>query len=88
VAAETALEACRNMAGQILVSTFAAFPEAGKKTRNSEFTAFFARVFKTQSPEFMAEIEAQIGSDIRAVRTLSLENCRKRLKSPQLGALN
>ena len=84
---EAAFEALRDMAGQGKVEAFAAFRDAGKKLRNGEITAFLARAFKTQSPEFMAEIETEIGADIRAIWTPSAENCFKRLKGPQLDAL-
>ncbi len=85
--AEAALEAFRDMASQGMVGAFTAFREAGKKTRNGEITTFLARAFKTQSPEFMAEIEAEFGADIRAIWTPTSENCFKRLKGPQLDAL-
>jgi ParB family chromosome partitioning protein len=75
------------MAGQGKVDAFAAFRDTGKKLRNGEITAFLARAFKMQSPEFMAEIEAEIGADIRAIWTPSAENCFKRLKGPQLDVL-
>jgi ParB family transcriptional regulator, chromosome partitioning protein len=84
---EAAFEALREMAGQGKVGAFAAFRKTGKKGRNGEITAFLARAFKTQSPEFMAEVEAEIGADIRAIWTPSAENCFKRLKGPQLDAL-
>lgn len=85
--AEAAFEAIQDRAGQGMVGAFATFREAGKKTRNAEITAFLARAFKTQSPEFMTAIEAEIGSDIRRVWTPSQENCFKRLKGHQLDAL-
>ncbi len=85
--AESAFEALRDMAGQGKVGAFTAFRDAGKKLRNGEITAFLARAFKMQSPEFMVEIEAEIGADIRAIWTPSAENCFKRLIGPQLDAL-
>lgn len=75
------------MAGQGSVAAFKAFRDLGKKTRNGEVTAFLARRFKTQKPEFMADIEAEIGADIRSIWTPSAENCFKRLKGAQLDAL-
>ena len=84
---EAAFEALSDMAGQGKVEAFAAFRDAGKKLRNGEITTFLARAFKMQSPEFIAEIEAEIGADIRAIWTPSAENCFKRLKGPQLDAL-
>ena len=85
--AENEFESLRDMAGQGKVDAFAAFRDAGKKLRNGEITVFLARAFKMQSPEFMAEIEAETGADIRAIWTPSAENCFKRLKGPQLDAL-
>ncbi|WP_298921109.1 ParB/RepB/Spo0J family partition protein [uncultured Roseobacter sp.] len=85
--AETAFEALQIMAGQGKAGGFAAFRDAGKKLCNGEITAFLARAFKMQDPEFMAEIEAEIGADIRMIWTPSAENCFKRLKGPQLDAL-
>ncbi|MGB7243766.1 MAG: hypothetical protein WBC93_16985, partial [Sulfitobacter sp.] len=85
--AENAFEALRDMAGQGAVGAFAAFRKSGKKLRNGEITAFLARAFKMQGPEFMVEVEAEIGADIRAIWTPSAENCFKRLKGPQLDAL-
>ncbi|MGH1447074.1 MAG: ParB/RepB/Spo0J family partition protein [Cognatishimia sp.] len=85
--AENALEALRDMAGQGSVGAFAAFRKSGKKVRNGEITAFLARAFKTQGPDLMTEIEAEIDADIRAIWTPSAENCFKRLKGPQLDAL-
>lgn len=84
---ENTIEALRDMAGQGMVSAFAAFRKTGKKGRNGEITSFLARAFKTQSPEFMVEIEAEIGADMRAIWTPSDENSFKRLKGPQLDAL-
>ena len=86
-AAETAFEALREMAGQGKVGAFTAFRKTGKKGRNGEITAYLALAFTTQEPEFMAEIEAEIGADIRAIWTPSAENCFKRLKGPQLDTL-
>ena len=85
--AETAREASQNMAENGMVGAFTAFRDAGKKTRNGEIAAFLARAFKTQSPEFMSDIEAEIGSDIRAIWAPSATNCFKRLKGPQIDAL-
>jgi len=84
---ENAIEALRDMAGQGMVGAFSAFRKIGKKDRNGEITSFLARAFKTQSPEFMSEIEVETGADIRAIWTPSAENCFKRLKGPQLDAL-
>lgn len=86
-AAETAYLQYQEMAGQGSVSAFKAFRDLGKKTRNGEVTAFLARRFKTQKPEFMADIEAEVGADIRSIWTPSAENCFKRLKGAQLDAL-
>lgn len=85
--AENAIETLRDMAGQGAVGAFAAFRKSGKKVRNGEITAFLARAFKMQGPEFIAEVEAEIGADIRAIWTPSAENCFKRLKGPQLDVL-
>jgi ParB family chromosome partitioning protein len=60
---------------------------AGKKVRNGEVTAFVARPFKTQSNDFMTEIEAEVGADMRAIWTPPAENCFKRLKGQQLDDL-
>ncbi len=85
--ADKTLEAFQNMAGQGMVGAFTAFRETGKKNRNGEIAAYLARAFKVQSPEFMSDIEAEIGADIRAIWTPSATNCFKRLKGPQLDAL-
>ncbi|WP_170766486.1 ParB/RepB/Spo0J family partition protein [Ruegeria lacuscaerulensis] len=86
-AAEAAYDQFHEMAAQGCVEAFKAFRDLGKKTRNGEITAFLARRFLTQSPEFMAQIEAEIGADMRTIWTPSAENCFKRLKGWQLDDL-
>ncbi|MCX8954152.1 hypothetical protein OU790_11975 [Ruegeria sp. NA] len=85
--ADAAYDQFQEMAAQGSVEAFKAFRELGKKVRNGEITGFLARRFLTQRPEFMAEIEAEIGADIRAIWTPSAENCFKRLKGWQLDDL-
>lgn len=85
--AEQAHKAFQAMAENGKSGAFAAFREAGKKTRNGAITAFLARAFKTQGNDFMAEIEAEIGADMRSIWTPTAENCFKRLKGPQLDDL-
>ncbi|ATG38115.1 ParB/RepB/Spo0J family partition protein (plasmid) [Phaeobacter piscinae] len=85
--AEEAYNALREMAGLGKVAGFKVFREAGKKVRNGAITAFLARAFKTQSADFMADIEAEIGADVRSIWTPSATNCFKRLKGHQLDAL-
>lgn len=75
------------MAGQGKVAGYAAFRKAGKKTRNGSITGFLARAFKTQSPDFMADVEAEVDADIRAIWTPTDGNCFKRLKGDQLDAI-
>lgn len=65
---------------------FAAFREAGKKSRNAGITGKFARSLKTQGNEFMAMIEGEVGADIRTIWTPNAVNCFKRLKGWQLDA--
>ncbi|WP_282121163.1 ParB/RepB/Spo0J family partition protein [Ruegeria atlantica] len=86
-AAEAAYDQFHEMAAQGNVEAFKAFRDLGKKTRNGEITAFLARRFLTQRPEFMGEIEAEIGAGMRAIWTPSAENCFKRLKGWQLDDL-
>ena len=86
-AAEAAYDQFHEMAAQGSVEAFKAFRDLGKKTRNGEITGFLARRFLTQRPEFMAEIEAEIEADMRAIWTPSAENCFKRLKGWQLDDL-
>lgn len=69
------------------VGAFAVFRKTGRKVRNGEITAFLPRAFKMRSPEFMAEVEVEIGADIRAIWMPAAENCFKRLNGPQLDAL-
>lgn len=85
--AEAAYDQFHEMAAQGSVEAFKAFRDLGKKTRNGEITAYLARRFLTQRPEFMAEIEGEIGADMRAIWTPSAENCFKRLKGWQLDDL-
>lgn len=85
--AEAAYQVFRDMDDLSDVEAFKAFRDLGKKTRNGEITTFLARRFKTQDAELMADIEAEIGADIRAIWTPSAENCFKRLKGWQLDAL-
>ncbi len=85
--ADAAYDRFQEMAAQGSVEAFKAFRELGKKNRNGEITAFLARQFLTQRPEFMAEIEAEIGANMRAIWTPSTENCFKRLKGWQLDDL-
>ena len=66
---------------------FAAFVASGKKTRNAEITASFARAFKTQEADFMALITEKAGADMREVWTPTAANCFKRMKGGQLDAL-
>ena len=86
-AAHAAYDQFQEMAATGSVEAFKVFRDLGKKTRNGEITAFLARRFLTQRPEFMAEIEAEIGADMRAIWTPSAENCFKRLKGWQLDDL-
>lgn len=86
-AAEEAYNQFQEMAGQGSVEAFKAFRDLGKKVRNGEITAFLARRFLTQRPEFMVEIEAEIGADMRLIWTPSATNCFKRLKGWQLDDL-
>jgi ParB family chromosome partitioning protein len=86
-AAEEAYNQFQEMAGQGSVEAFKAFRDLGKKVRNGEITAFLARRFTTQRPEFMAEIMEEIGADMRAIWTPSATNCFKRLKGWQLDDL-
>lgn len=69
------------------VNAFKAYRELGKKVRNGQVTAFLARAFITQDAKFMADIEAEIGADMRAIWTPSATNCFKRLKGWQLDAI-
>lgn len=86
-AAEEAYDQFQEMAGKGSVEAFKAFRDLGKKTRNGEITAFLARRFTTQRPEFMAEIMEEVGADMRAIWTPSATNCFKRLKGWQLDDL-
>ncbi|WP_108862350.1 ParB/RepB/Spo0J family partition protein [Ruegeria sp. Alg231-54] len=86
-AAEEAYNQFQEMAGQGSVEAFKAFRNLGKKVRNGEITAFLARRFMTQRPEFMADIMEEIGADMRAIWTPSATNCFKRLKGWQLDDL-
>ena len=66
---------------------FAAFVDSGKKARNAEITASFARAFKTQENDFMALITEKAGADVREIWTPTAANCFKRMKGGQLDAL-
>ncbi|WP_377194332.1 ParB/RepB/Spo0J family partition protein [Ruegeria meonggei] len=86
-AAEEAYDKFQDMAGKGSVEAFKAFRDLGKKTRNGEITAFLARRFLSQRSDFMADIMAEIGADMRAIWTPSAPNCFKRLKGWQLDDL-
>ena len=86
-AAEEAYSQFQEMAGKGSVEAFKAFRDLGKKTRNGEITAFLARRFTTQRADFMAEIAADVGADMRSIWTPSETNCFKRLKGWQLDDL-
>ena len=66
---------------------FKAYRANGKKQRNTDITENFARAFKTQKVDFMAEIETEAGADIRSIWTPTAENCFKRLNAKQLETL-
>jgi ParB family transcriptional regulator, chromosome partitioning protein len=66
---------------------FKSFRAMGKKTRNAQITESFARAFKMQAPEFMAEVESEAGSDVRSIWTPNAGNCFKRMKGHQLETL-
>lgn len=66
---------------------FKAFRAMGKKTRNVQITESFARAFKAQTLDFMTEIEAEAGADVRSIWTPNAVNCFKRMKGHQLEAL-
>ena len=83
-AAEEAYQVFRDMDDLSKVDAFKAFRDLGKKVRNGEITTFLARRFKYQDAEFMSEIEADIGADIRSIWTPSAENCFKRIKGELL----
>ena len=70
-----------------LCASFATYRKAGKKHRNAQIAQSIARSFKRQKPEFMAEIEAEVGTDIRSIWTPTAANCFKRLNGGQLDAL-
>jgi len=76
-----------NAARQDTPKAFKAFRATGKKQRNTQITEFFARALKTQDADFMTEIEAEAGADIRSIWTPTASNCFKRLKGAQLDAL-
>lgn len=85
--ATQAKEILFNIRSNDTAESFKLFRELGKKVRNGEITAYLARRFKTQRAEFMADIEAELDADIRAIWTPSETNCFKRLKGPQLDAI-
>jgi len=70
-----------------IADAFAAFVASGKKTRNAEITASFARAFKTQEADFMALITDKAGADMREIWKPTAENCFKRMKGAQLNDL-
>lgn len=64
---------------------FAAFREKGKKTRNAQITQSIARMLHTQSDgAFMSSIEAEVGTNIRAIWTPTQDNFFGRMKGPYL----
>lgn len=81
---EAARDKLREQANGKTGETFKAFRAMGKKTRNAQITESFARAFKVQAPEFMAEIESEAGSDVRSIWTPNAANCFKRMKGHQL----
>ncbi|MEM8975158.1 MAG: ParB/RepB/Spo0J family partition protein [Pseudomonadota bacterium] len=80
-------DAVSKLAKKGKVNAFKAYRALGKKVRNGQVTAFLARAFTMQDDKFMADIEAEIGADIRSVWTPSATNCFKRLKGDQLDAI-
>lgn len=76
-----------NAEGGSAWENFEAFRKTGKKARNSIITEGFARSLKTLPKEFMAEIEAEIGSNARSIWTPNAENCFARMNAAQLDAL-
>ena len=66
---------------------FAAYRKTGKKCRNAQITQSFARSLQTQNSEFMAEVETEVGADMRSIWTPTATNCFKRLNGAQLDAL-
>ena len=72
---------------QPISEAFADFVDSGKKARNAEITASFARAFKTQEADFMAMIGEKAGADMREIWSPNATNCFKRLKGAQLDAL-
>ncbi len=84
---EAARDKLREQAQGKTGEAFKAFRALGKKTRNAQITESFARAFKAQTPDFMAEIEAEAGADVRSIWTPNAANCFKRMKGHQLDAL-
>lgn len=84
---ETAHDELGNHFNGTLNAKFAEYRKTGKKSRNAQITQSFARSLQTQNPEFMAEIETEVGADIRSIWTPTATNCFKRLNGAQLDAL-
>lgn len=66
---------------------FDQFVSAGKKARNAEITASFARAFKSQEAPFMALLMDKAGANVRDIWSPTAENCFKRLTGKQLNDL-
>lgn len=84
---EAAREKLREQAQGKTGDAFKAFRTLGKKIRNAQITESFARAFKAQTPDFMVEIEAEAGADVRSIWTPNAANCFKRMKGHQLDTL-
>jgi len=84
---EAARDRLREQAHGKTAEAFKAFRAMGKKTRNAQITESFARAFKAQTPDFMAEIETEAGSDVRSIWSPNAANCFKRMKGHQLDTL-
>jgi ParB family chromosome partitioning protein len=84
---EVANDELENHFNGTMSEKFAAYRKTSKKGRNAQITQSFARSLQSQKPEFMAEIEAEVGADIRSIWTPTASNCFKRLNGQQLDAL-
>ena len=84
---QAAIDELREQAQGKTGAAFKDFRAMGKKVRNAQITESFARAFKVQAPEFMAEIETEAGSDVRSIWTPNAANCFKRMKGHQLETL-